>query len=201
MPDCQRQNCASTKSALSLIKGKNMTNIKYNLKNIIASGATIVLMATSCATLDDQPEEKAKIILSKDIESNDNLSNSDRVCFQGALKEIRNKEAQKYYYDADKQKYALKCFDACGGAFIKKGKECRYLPSKYEFNNNSCLCNGQDIIPHKQKEQAELELAACQKICETANTDKKQYTVDWEKTRPFSECVCKIVKENAQNQK
>jgi hypothetical protein len=180
-----------------------MKNIKYKLKNIIASGTTIFLMATGCATLDDQPqnEEKATIILSKDVESNDNLSNSERVCFQSALKEVRNKEAQKHSSDTNEQKYALKCFDACGGAFIKKGNQCKYMPSKYEFDKDVCLCNGQDIMPHKQKEQAELELVACQKICESANTDQKQYAVDWVKTHPFGECVCKVVKENAQNQK
>ena len=184
-----------------------MQNIKYTIKNIfafgkniIASGTTIVLMATGCATMDETPqnEEPVKIVLSKELEENKNLSNSERVCFQSALKNVRNKEAQKYYYDNDKQKYALKCFDACGGAFIKKGKECQYMPSKYEFDNNSCLCNGQDIIPHKQKEQAKLEMQACQKICESANTDKKQYTLDWEKTRPFGECVCKIVENSNQ---
>lgn len=172
-----------------------MKNIVQKIKNFIASGAAIAIMSTTgCATVEEQSntDEQTKIVLSKDFEQDTVSSSFDRVCFRDALKRVRKAEADKYYYDADKQQYALKCFDACGGAFIKKGKECRYLPSKYEFNNNSCLCNGQDIIPHKEKEQAELELAACQKICESANTDKKQYTVDWEKTRPFGECVCKV---------
>lgn len=181
-------------------KGLTMQNIKYKIKNLVALGATIVLMATGCATTDEQPEEKAKIFLSKEVESNKNLSNSDRVCFQTALKKVRNKEAEKYSSEADKQKYAMKCFDACGGAFIKQGDQCKYMPSKYEFDKDACLCNGQDIIPNRQKEQAELEMTACQKICESANTDKKQYTVDWEKTRPAGECICKIVEAN-QNQR
>ena len=177
-----------------------MQNIKNKIKNLVASGATIALMASGCATMDEASEkdEKAQIILLKDVEANANLSNSDRVCFQSALKKVRDKEAQKHRYDDEKQKYAMKCFDACGGAFIKKGNHCQYMPSKYEFDNNSCLCNGQDIIPHKQKEQAELELHACQKICESANTESKQYEADWKKTRPFGECVCKVLENTNQ---
>ena len=177
-----------------------MQNIKYKIENMVAVGATIILMATGCATMDDQQEEQAKIILSTDF-ANDKISSSfDRICLRDALKEVRNAEAEKYSSDADNQKYAMKCFDACGGAFIKKANRCQYMPSKYEFDKDTCLCNGQDIIPNRQKEQAELEMTACQKICESANTDKKQYTVDWEKTRPAGECICKIVEAN-QNQR
>ena len=158
-----------------------MQNIKNKIKNLVASGTTIVLMASGCATTNEAAEEKVQIILSKDVESNTHLSSFDRVCYKNALKEVRDKEAQKHRYDDEKQKYAMKCFDACGGAFIKKGIDCQYMPSKYEFDNDSCLCNGQDIIPHKQKEQAELELQACQKICESANTESKQYEADWKK--------------------
>ena len=75
------------------------------------------------------------------------------------------------------------------------------MPSKYEFNQNACLCNGQNILPHKEKENVELELKACQQICESANTDKKRYTVDTGETLPFSECACKIVEENNQNKR
>ncbi len=177
-----------------------MKNIKYKIKNLIVYGATVAIMTTTgCATTDEQPdqEEKAKIILSKDVEANKNLSNSERVCFNSALNDVREQEEQKYNYDTEKQKYAMKCFDACGGAFIKRGKDCKYMPSKYEFNNNACSCNGQDIIPNKEKEAIELERQACQKICESANTDKNKYTPDFDKTRQFNKCVCeKIVEEN-----
>lgn len=175
-----------------------MKNFKETFKNLIASGATFAMMtASGCATMDEQSNtaEKTKIILSKDMDSMDDLSSFDRVCFRDALKEVRKNEAQKYYYDADKQKYAMKCFDACGGAFVQRDKKCTYMPSKYEFNQNACLCNGQNIIPHKEKEQAELELQACNKICESANTNTTKYVADWQKTHPFGECVCKIVEE------
>lgn len=179
-----------------------MKNIKNKIKNLIASGATVALMASGCATTEEQPqnEEPTKIILSKELEENKNLSNSERVCFQSALKEARNKEADKFFSDANEKKYALSCFDACGGAFIKKGKDCKYVPSKYEIKNDLCSCNGQNIVPYKEKEKMELELAACQKICEAANTESKQYEADPIKTRSFAECVCKIV-ENNQNQR
>lgn len=180
-----------------------MKNIKYKIKKLIVYGATVAIMTTTgCATTDEQPdqEEKAKIILSKDVEANKNLSNSELVCFNTALKEVRNQEEQKYNYDTEKQKYAMKCFDACGGAFIKRGKDCKYMPSKYEFNNNACSCNGQDIIPHKDKETVELKKQACQKICESANTGMLKYAADWDKTRSFGECVCKKIVEEKQNQ-
>ena len=42
-----------------------MKNIKYKIKNIIASGTTIFLMATGCATVEEQSntDEKTKIVL------------------------------------------------------------------------------------------------------------------------------------------
>lgn len=179
-----------------------MSNIKNTLKKAALSGTFILSMILNngCATLEEQPEQeqKNKIILSKDYDSHTELSNSERVCFMDALKDVRQTEAQKYYYDKDKQTYALKCFDACGGAFIQRGKECKYMPSKYEFDKNACLCNGQNIIPHKEQETVMLELTACQQICESANTDDKKYTVDTKKTLPFGECVCKIVENNQQ---
>ena len=175
-----------------------MKNIKNTIKKILATGATIVTM-TSCATFDAETEqaEEAKIILSKDIDANPNWSNADRVCFNEALKKVHDKEAEKYSSNPNEKKEALNCFSACGGAFIKKGNECKYMPSKYEVKNNLCLCNGQDIIPYKEKEHADQKLAACQKICESANTDKNKYTADFDKTSQFNECVCKkIVEEN-----
>lgn len=81
-----------------------MQNIKNKIKNIVASGTTIMVMtAPGCATMDDQQEEKAKIILSTDF-TNDKISSSfDRICLRDALKEVRNAEAEKYSSDADKQ--------------------------------------------------------------------------------------------------
>ena len=178
-----------------------MKNIKYKVTNLIVSWSTIAVMAiTSCATMDEssEKEEPAKIILFKDVESNKNLSNSERVCFNSALNDVREQEEQKYSNDAQKRKSAMGCFYACGGAFIVKDGKCKYIPSKYEFNNNTCLCNGQDIIPNKEKEAIELERQACQKICESANTDKIKYAADLDKISPFSECVCKKTAEDKQ---
>lgn len=174
------------------------------IKKFIISGATIFVMTanTGCATTDEQSnkDEKAKIVLFKDAFSDENLSNSDRVCFNESFKKARDQEEKKWYYDSEKREYALKCWKSCGGAFIQKGRECKYVPSKYEFDKNACLCNGQDIIPFKDKENIELELKACQQICKSANTETKQYTVDAKKTLPFGECVCKVVEENKQKQ-
>lgn len=182
-----------------------MASVKNILQKATMSGTIIasMVLGNGCATIDEQTnnETKNRIILSKDYDSVKDLSNADRVGFMSALKEVRQAEAKKYYYDEEKKSYALKCFDACGGAFIQNGKKYSYMPSKYEFEKNACLCNGQDIIPHKEKETLELELKACTQICESANTDKIKYTADAAKTRPFSECVCKKIVEDKQNQK
>ncbi len=181
-----------------------MKNIKNLLKQAAISYTIITSMflGNGCATTDEQSNnnEKTRIILSKDYDSITDLSNFDRVGFMTALKNVRQAEAQKYHYDAEQQNYALKCFDACGGAFIKQGKNYKYMPSKYEFKQNACFCNGQDIIPYKEQETVETERKACQQICESANTEEKTYTADWDKTRPFGECVCKIVEQNNQIQ-
>lgn len=171
-----------------------MASIKNKLKHATISGTMIVsmLLGNGCATTDEQPEQEAKIILSKDIEGNKNLTNSDRVCLQSALKKVRDKETEK------SNPNEKSCFDACGGAFIKKGKECKYIPSKYEFKNNSCFCNGQDIAPYKQREQTELEMQACQQICKSAATSTTIYEADLDKTQTFRKCICKIVEQNNQ---
>ena len=173
--------------------------IQTTIKKILTSGVAVVMMTTctGCATTDEQSnnDKKTKIVLSKDVFADNNLSNSDRICYYGAFKEVRNAEAEKYFSDANIKKDALKCFDACGGAFIKQNGKCQYMPSRYELKNNSCFCNGQDIVPQAEKEQAELKLAACQEICKAANSSTTTYEADWSKTRTFGECVCKIVTE------
>lgn len=178
-----------------------MTNIKDTIKNLIASGAAAAVITTSgCATIDEpsKEEDKIKIVLSKDFDVDDTASSFERACFYNALKTVRKAEADKYRYDENKQSYALKCFDACGGAYVKIGKECRFVPSKYDFNNNACFCNGQKIVPHKEKKAVEAELQACQQICKSSNTADTHYAADEDKTRPFGECVCKIVEAQTQ---
>ena len=182
-----------------------MYTITQTIKKFLASGATIAMMATTtgCATIDEptKEEDKIKIVLSQDFDANNTASSFERVCFNNALKEVRKTEADKYRYDDEKQAYALKCFDACGGAYIKIANECRFVPSKYDFNKNACFCNGQKIIPHKEQKVVDAELRACQQICESSNTTDTHYAVDVDKTRPFGECVCKIAKENNQVQR
>lgn len=182
-----------------------MYTITQKIKQFLASGAAIAMMnaTTSCATIDEpsKEEDKIKIVLSQDFDANNTASSFERVCFNNALKTVREAEAEKYNSDKVKQAQALKCFDACGGAYLKIGDECRFMPSKYDFDKDACFCNGQKIIPHKEQKVVDAELQACQQICESSNTTDKQYAVDADKTRPFGECVCKIAKENNQVQR
>lgn len=182
-----------------------MYTITQTIKKFLASGAAVAMMATTtgCATVDEptKEEDKIKIVLSKDFDANGTNSSFERVCFNKALQNVREAEAEKYRDDKTKQAYALKCFDACGGAYLKIVDECRFVPSKYDFDKDACFCNGQNIIPHKEQKVVDAELQACQQICESSNTADKQYTVDADKTRPFGECVCKIVEANNQAQR
>lgn len=192
------------RNKLDPIKQKDidMYTITQTIKRFLASRATIAMMATTtgCATIDEptNEEDKIKIVLSQDFDANNTASSFERVCFNNALKTVREAEAEKYNSDKVKQAQALKCFDACGGAYLKIADECRFMPSKYDFDTKACFCNGQKIIPHKEQKTVEAELKACQQICEYSNTTDKHYAVDTEKTHPFGECVCKIVEEQKQ---
>ena len=182
-----------------------MKFIKNTLKKAAVSGTIITSMflGNGCATVEEQPntDEQIKIILSNDFDKDNSASNFERVCFRQALQHVREAAAKKYQDDKTQQAHALKCFDACGGAYIKIANECRYVPSKYDFDKDVCFCNGQQIIPHKKQQIVDAELKACQKICESSNTTDKQYIVNEEQTVKLSECVCKIVEQNNQNKK
>ena len=172
--------------------------IKDKLKNIIDSGAAFAIMS-GCATMDEQEENQSvpTTILSEELKTNTEYTEYEKRSFMWALKNVRDQEEEKYK-DKDQRETMMKCFDACGGIYIKKGKEYSYIPSKYDYNSEAklCFCNGQKKInPENEIDEFGVLVQACDRVCEKHSTDKIKYKSDDIQTWKQKQCVCKIAEE------
>jgi len=161
-------------------------------------------MTTGCATADhaSQKNAKPKVILARNLDSDNTLTSSEKREFRKVLNDARKAEADKYYTDEKTRKNTLKCFDDCGGILVKQGDEIKFMSSHPSYNaeKNTCRCNNQDIKPAIQIETDDAIIAVCRQQCESANRDGKEYDVDIEQSLKDEECICKLKFNNLNNQ-